>query len=52
MLTTNFEELKMRDDATFDEFYAKLNDIVYCRFNLGDKILENRTVRKVQKIFA
>ncbi|KAB1205066.1 hypothetical protein CJ030_MR7G016710 [Morella rubra] len=27
MLTTKFEEIRMKEDETFDEFYAKLNDI-------------------------
>ena len=26
----------MSDDETFDEFYAKLNDIVNSAFNLGE----------------
>ncbi|KAF5462373.1 hypothetical protein F2P56_018390, partial [Juglans regia] len=47
MLTTSFEELRMKDDETFDAFYAKLNDVVNSRFNLGDRIPENRIVRKV-----
>ncbi|XP_041024084.1 uncharacterized protein LOC121264843 [Juglans microcarpa x Juglans regia] len=47
MLTTSFEELRMKDDETFDAFYAKLNDVVNSHFNLGDRIPENRIVRKV-----
>ena len=27
-LTTSFEEIKMEEDESFDEFYAKLKDIV------------------------
>ena len=27
-LTTRFESIRMSDDESFDEFYAKLNDIV------------------------
>ena len=27
-LTTSFEEIKMKEDESFDEFYAKLKDIV------------------------
>ena len=27
-LTTRFESIRMSDDKSFDEFYAKLNDIV------------------------
>ncbi|XP_022862783.1 uncharacterized protein LOC111382965 [Olea europaea var. sylvestris] len=47
MLTSRFEEIKMKDDESFDEFYAKLNDIVNSSFNLGEKILESKIVRKV-----
>ncbi|XP_072993626.1 uncharacterized protein [Typha latifolia] len=32
---------------TFDEFYAKLSDIVNSSFNLGEKIPENSIVRKI-----
>ena len=35
-LTTNFEEIKMEEDELFDEFYAKLKDIVNSTFNLGE----------------
>ena len=34
-LTTSFEEIKMEEDDSFDEFYAKLKDIVNSTFNLG-----------------
>ena len=37
-LTTYFEEVRMDDDETFDEFYAKLKDIMDSDFNLGEKI--------------
>ena len=46
-LTTNFEEIKMKDDESFDEFYAKLKDIVNLAFNLGETIPEPKIVRKV-----
>ena len=32
--TTSFEEIRMDDDESFDEFYAKLKDIVNSAFNL------------------
>ena len=35
MLTTRFEELKMREDESFDSFYSKLNEVVVKKFNLG-----------------
>ena len=37
-LTISFEEIKMEEDESFDEFYAKLKDIVNSAFNLGDII--------------
>ena len=35
-LTTSFEEIKMDENESFDEFYAKLKDIVNSTFNLGE----------------
>ena len=37
----------MEEDETFDEFYAKLKDIVNSAFNLGDSIAESKIVRKI-----
>ena len=48
-LTTRFKEIKMEEDESFDEFYAKLKDIVNSAFNLGETILELKMVRKVFK---
>ena len=46
-LTTSFEEIKMEEDESFDEFYAKLKDIVNLAFNLGETIPEPKIVGKV-----
>ena len=46
-LTTSFEEIKMKEDELFDEFYTKLKDIVNSAFNLAETILEPKIVRKV-----
>ena len=46
-LTTSFEEIKMEEDESIDEFYAKLKDIVNLTFNLGETIPEPKVVRKV-----
>ena len=35
-LTTNFEEIRMDEDESLDEFYAKLKDIVNSAFNLRE----------------
>ena len=37
----------MKEDESFDEFYAKFKDIVNSSFNLGETILEPKIVRKV-----
>lgn len=37
----------MREDETFDEIYARLNDIVNSSFNLREKISNNRVVKKI-----
>ena len=46
-LITSFEEIRMDDDEMFDEFYAKLKDIVNLAFNLGENISEPKIVRKI-----
>lgn len=43
----SFDEIKMEEDETFAEFYAKLKDIVNSAFNLDDHILKPKIVRKV-----
>ena len=37
----------MEEDESFDEFYAKLKDIVNSAFNLRETILKPKIVRKV-----
>ena len=46
-LTTSFEEIKMEEDESFDEFYAKLKDIVNSTFNLGETIPKPKIVKNV-----
>ena len=46
-LTTSFKEIKMEEDESFDEFYAKFKDIVNSIFNLGETIPEPQIVRNV-----
>ena len=38
-LTSRFESIRMSNDKSFDEFYAKLKDIVNSAFNL-DKVYD------------
>ena len=46
-LTLSFEEIKMEEDKSFVEFYAKLKDIVNSVFNLGETIPKLKIVRKL-----
>ena len=46
-LTMSFEKIKMEGDESFDEFYAKLKDIVNTTFNLGKIIPKPKIVRKM-----
>ena len=39
----------MEENESFDEFYAKLKDIVNLAFNLGETILEPKIIRKVSR---
>ena len=47
MLSTQFEELKMSEDESFDLFYGKLNEVVFGKLNLGEKIVDSKVVRKI-----
>ena len=47
MLTTQFEELKMSEDESFDSFYSKLNEFVVSKFNLEEKTEDSKLVRKI-----
>ena len=47
MLTTRFEELRMSEDESFDSFYSKLKEVVFCKFNLGEKTEDSKVVRKI-----
>ena len=47
MLTTQFKELRMSEDKSFDSFYSKLNEVVIGKFNLGEKTEDSKIVRKI-----
>lgn len=42
MITFRFEEINMSSVENFDEFYAKLNNIVNLNYNLGEIIKETQ----------
>ena len=46
-MTSRFESIRMSYDESFDEFYAKLNDIVNSTFNLGEVYNQPKIVRKI-----
>ena len=46
ILTTRFENLKMKEEETITEFNARLCDIANEAFALGEKISEEKLVRK------
>ena len=46
-LTSKFESIRMSDDESFNEFYAKLNDIVNSAYNLGEIYDQPKIVRKI-----
>ena len=46
-LTIRFESIRMSDVKYFDEFYAKLNDIVNFAYNLGEIYDQPKIVRKI-----
>ena len=46
-LTTRFESIRMSDDESFYEFYAKLNDIVNFAYNLGKIYDQPKIIRKI-----
>ena len=46
-LTIRFESIRISDNENFDEFYAKLNDIVNSAYNLGEIYDQPNIVRKI-----
>ena len=46
-LTSKFESIRIFDDESFDELYAKLNDIVNFAYNLGKIYDQPKIVRKI-----
>ena len=45
--TSRFESIRMSNDECFDEFYAKLNDIVNSAYNLGEIYDQPKIVRQI-----
>lgn len=49
MLIFKFEEIRIEEDETFDDFYAKLSVIRNSTINLGKKVSDNKIVRKIMR---
>jgi hypothetical protein len=47
MLVSKFEEIRMEEEETFDEFYSKLSTIRNSTINLGKKMTDAKIVKKI-----
>ena len=48
----SFKEIMMKEDESFDEFYAELNDIVNSIFNHRETIPEPKIIRNVLRFLS
>ena len=51
-LTSKFASIRMFDDKSFDEFYAKLNNIVNSTYNLDEIYDQPKIVRKILRFLT
>ena len=51
-LTSRFESIRMFDDEPFNEFYAKLNDIVNSTYNLGEVYDQPKIIKKILRLLT
>jgi uncharacterized coiled-coil DUF342 family protein len=47
MLISRFEEIKMMDDETFEEFYSKMNNLRNSIVSLGKTVSDVKLIRKI-----
>jgi lipoate-protein ligase A len=47
MLTSRFEEIKMLEEETFEEFYSKISNIRNSMVSLGKSISEVKLIQKI-----
>jgi hypothetical protein len=50
MLMSKFEEIRMEEEETFDEFYFKLSTIRNSTINLGKKMTDAKMVKKILRL--
>jgi hypothetical protein len=49
MLVSQFEDIKMLEDETFNDFFDKLRTIRNSMINLGKKVFDTKLIRKVMR---
>jgi hypothetical protein len=49
MLVSQFEDIKMLEDETFNDFFGKLSEIRNSMINLGKKVYDTKIIRKVMR---
>jgi hypothetical protein len=49
MLISRFEEIKMLDDETFEEFYSKMSDLRNLMVSLGKTVSDVKLIRKIRR---
>jgi RNA-binding protein YhbY len=47
MLISRFEEIKMLEDETFEEFYSKMSDLRNSMVSLGKTVLDLKLIHKI-----
>jgi len=47
LLTTKFESLKMKEEETIQDYYMNVLDIANSFDSLGEKLLDEKLVRKI-----
>ena len=47
MLTTQFETLRMIEEQTIAEFHMQIRDIANTSFSLGEKMSDEKLVRRI-----
>jgi hypothetical protein len=52
MLISKFEEIKMLEDETFNEFYTKISDLRNSMVSLGKNVSDVKSHLKDTKLFA
>ncbi|KAI8529996.1 hypothetical protein RHMOL_Rhmol11G0019700 [Rhododendron molle] len=48
-IITEFETIRMKDNETFGEFYARLSEVVNFTLNLGEPISQEKIVKKIMR---